>query len=227
MEKRLIDRMLESRLAEKRKKQEEETAFHAYFEEQDRLGNFFEYSDIEKARESGDNELANYIQGLFESSRQACLRFDKEDPRYGKMPEKVGPCDLFDRILVNADEKAAPSNMKMETEQKEPPLNKEPENAKVLNHYFMIFLEKNYPETYKAMKSGLEKKCILFDGNKFNFLLAVGEVSHLFYQTGCTEAKEITQYILIKGKDAKITSLRNPKNYKIEHWIKVKKLLEL
>ncbi|MDR1100392.1 MAG: hypothetical protein LBL28_07930 [Treponema sp.] len=139
------------------------------------------------------------------------------------MPEKVGPDDLLDRIQERDQE----SLIKIETEQEELPLNEEPDNAKALNHYFMIFLKKNYPDTYKAMQSGLEKKCISFDGNKFNFSLSAGEVSRLFYHTGCTEHKEIVQYILIKGKDAKINSLRNPNNYKIEYWTRVRELLKL
>lgn len=98
---------------------------------------------------------------------------------------------------------------------------------KALNHYFMRFCEQNYPDTYKAMRSGLEKGCILFDGEKFNFLLPVGKVCHLFSKTGCTEAKEITKYILIDGKEASVNSLRNAQNYKLEEWTELKTLLEL
>jgi hypothetical protein len=99
--------------------------------------------------------------------------------------------------------------------------------GEALEHFFMTSLKEKYPETYKAVKSGLKKGCILFDGEKFNFKLPVGMVSRLFYNTGCTEFKEIAQYILIGGKDPNVSSLKSPLNFRGGLWPELKKLLEL
>jgi hypothetical protein len=96
-----------------------------------------------------------------------------------------------------------------------------------LSHYFMIHCKENYPDTYKAMMAGLGIKCILFDGEKFNFLLSVGEAVCFFTKTGCTESKLIEKYVLVKGKSINKNSLNNPNNYRIEKWNKLKKDLGL
>jgi hypothetical protein len=103
----------------------------------------------------------------------------------------------------------------------------QPGNDKALNHYFMVFLKENHPDTYTALKAGLEKGCILFDGEKFNFLLKVGQVCLLFHHTGCTGVKKIVKHILINGKEANINSLKNSGSYKLEIWVELKKLLKL
>jgi hypothetical protein len=99
--------------------------------------------------------------------------------------------------------------------------------GEALEYFFTASLKEKYPETYKAVKSGLIKGCILFDGKKLNFKLPVGMVSRLFYHTGYTEIKEIAQYILIDGKDPKVSSLRSPLNFRGGLWPELKKLLEL
>jgi hypothetical protein len=101
------------------------------------------------------------------------------------------------------------------------------EADKAEEHYFMRLCKEKYPETYRAMKAGLKKECIVLKEGKFNFLLPVGKVSYFFAQTGCTQYKEIANYILIRGRGASINSLRNSQNYKTELWIELKKTLEL
>jgi hypothetical protein len=94
-------------------------------------------------------------------------------------------------------------------------------------HYFIQTLQKNAPQAYEVVKRLIDAKIVEYTNDYFNFKCAKGCVGLFFANSGYTDYKTISRFILINGDKCKLSTLYNcKKNTEPKEWKELEKYLQ-